>query len=347
MAELKRSNRPVSRTDVARKAGVSRTTVSNVINGTGYVTSAVRQQVLAAIKEMGYYPNPIARGLATNRSQQVAVLVESLDNPFFARLVTTITYRLHKEDLNALVVQGKWVDARYVGELYQGRVDGCIIADGNAQLSPRAIETLHSRGVPLIGHCLEAGDLPVASIDPDFTGGMRQLVDHLVKLGHTRVAFLSPTLPGRKEARLSALEQISSQFGLQLDPALVSLSRSHDIHSMAAGREATMQLLQAGADFTAIIAANDLMAIGALRALQEHGRQVPAEVSVVGWDDIPFATYTAPSLTTVAVSPDAIAERLVSGLTDCLEGRSAASTVVEVVLRVRESSGPAQGRSAV
>lgn len=337
--------RKVSRQDVARLAGVSHTTVSNVIGGRGYVTEAVRRRVLQAAEELDYCPNPIARSLSTKKAQQIAVLVENLSNPFFAEMLLGLTHVLNQAKLRTIVLQGTCVDDEYVGLLCQGLVDGVVVLDGDARLSVSSFERLRKKGVPIVAHGLEQG-AGFTTVTPPFRTGMYEIMAYLKSLGHARIAFLSPDVPDEANARLIWYRAYRSELGLACEEALIVKSPMGPSWTMNAGYAGALELLSRNVSATALICANDLLAIGALKALNERRVPVPQAVSVVGWDGIEAAAYTVPGLTTFYVDPRSIAERLAQAIISSVSGQALSIEPVTGRLVIRDSTGPPGGSLA-
>lgn len=337
--ETSRGRRKASREDVARLAGVSHTTVSNVLNGKTYVTKEVRTRVLEAARALDYIPNPIARSLSTKRAHQIAVLVENLANPFFAEMLLGLTDALNQAELRTIVLQGTCVDDEYVGLLCQGLVDGVVVLDGDARLSQSSYERLRQKGVPVVAHGF-GQSTGFTVINPPFQTGMYEIMTYLKSLGHTRVAFLSPDIPDYVNDRLQWYRTFRSELGLACDEQLVVKSPNNPFWTMEAGYFGAMELLRREASATALVCANDLLAIGALKALNERRVPVPQAVSVVGWDGIEAAAYTVPGLTTFYVDPRSIAERLAQAIISSVSGQALSIEPVTGRLVIRDSTGP-------
>ncbi len=332
--------------DVARAAGVSTASVTRYLAGQ---RTRSAEAVQRAIDELGYRPSLVARSLRSGRHHSIGVIVPDISNPFFAALVKGIEREVRPHGLQVILGNSdEDVDHEesLVRELSQ-RTDGLIMAplSENDQI-PRLIE---DAGIPLVFVDRETSSGPdVDRVLVDNAAGVQQAVDHLVGLGHTRIATISgrvDSTPGRMrhEAFLAAL----AGHGIDVDDALV---RRGDFRE-ASGHE-HMTALWALADRpTAVVVANNLMTAGALVALGELGVDVPRELSVVGFDDLPLATLLDPPLTVVS-RPDveegaAAARLLVARLTTEEPAPTAHLTLpVELVVRASTAAPATRGTTA-
>ena len=291
---------PVTLRDVARVAGVHPGTVSRALNGEtrGLVNEETARRVLEVAAELGYRPNPIARGLKTNRSYTVGVLVPDLTNPLFPPIVRGIEDRLTKAGYTSLIANTE-NDAereRIDFEAMRARqVDGFITA--TARLDDKLLAEMAASGqrVVLVNRRME--DAALASVAPDDRMGIRLAVEHLTGLGHHRIAHVGgpQDLSTGHQRHLGFLESMRAA-GLDADGAPVRFSRGF---TEADGADACRDLLAAHGDITAIVAGNDLIALGCYDALKERGLDCPRDVSVVGFNDMPFADRFNPPLTSV------------------------------------------------
>jgi len=289
-----RPSRPAVMADVGLLAGVSHQTVSRVINGSRHVSPATRERVLAAMEELGYRPNSIARALATGHSRTLGVV--SIDTPLYgpAQTLFGIERAAHAADYFTLIASLRQIDRAGVTDAVQRlRLQGVagilvIVADAEAAA---ALQEL-GLDMPLV--CVEAGPehgIPVVAVDQG--AGARLATQHLLDLGHPTVHHLTGP-PGSIESRQrvagwrGALEQTGA-------PVIAPLTGDWGARSgYHAGRR-----LAADPAVSAVFSSNDQMALGVLRAMHEAGRRVPDEVSIAGFDDIPEAQYLIPPLTTV------------------------------------------------
>ena len=336
--------------DIAKLAGVSRSTVSRVVNEDPNVGKATREKVLQIIQQANYHPNIAARGLAAGRTRILGIVIPRavsalFTDPYFPLLIQGISTTCNSSDYSVML----WLaepeyERRMIRKiLYSGLIDGVIVA--SAQLEDSMVEALTEGDLPfiLVGRHSSGG--AVSYVDIDNVGSARDIVLHLLRQGYRRIATITgprSMVPGvdRLEGYLSALRH----RGLTPDPSLIVEGDFTD-----AGGEAAMQrLLPLRPE--AVFAASDMMAEGALRALREAGRRVPADIAVVGFDDMPFAPRTDPPLTTVRQPVHRMGVVVAETLIDMIENPDPAPRRVilptEIVIRKScGSSRPAAQRA--
>lgn len=328
------------RVDVARLAGVSPAVVSYVTNGSHPVGAATRARVLAAIEELGYRPNAIARSLATSRSNTLGLLLPDSSNPYFAELSSAIEDAAFAAGYAVLLGNGADERSReraYVRSFLDYRVDGVIVCPGDD--SSHAMEELSSASMPLVVTDRLSQDMAFPAVVVDNTAGSRAATEHLI--GHGRRVFAcisgsSETSPARDRA--AGWEQALTAAGLIVDRSLLLFVD----FSVEAGWQATRELLEREHGIDAMFVASDLQAVGALRALADSGRRVGEDVSVVGFDGIRLGDYISPSLTTVAQPFDAIAATVVERLLELINRPATADPAPRILptrLQIRESCG--------
>lgn len=287
---------------VAERAGVSRATVSRVVNGGGGVRDALVERVRRAVEELGYVPNQAARSLVTRRHDAVAVIVAEPEtrvfaDPFFACQLRGISKELtaHDNQLVLLLTEGRADHARVGRYLAGGHVDGALVF--SLHLDDPLPGLIRGAGVPVVfggRPGWNSGGEEVAYVDTDNRGGARDAVRLLVGLGRTRVAHITGPLDQTSAA--DRLQGYRDVVGEDADPALVA----EGDFTHAGGEAAMRLLLDRRPDLDAVFVANDLSASGALRVLRAQGRRVPQDVAVVGFDDMsPIAEQTDPPLTTI------------------------------------------------
>jgi LacI family transcriptional regulator len=323
--------------DVARVAGVHPATVSRALNEEtrALVNEATARRVLKAAEKLGYQPNPIARGLKTNRSYTIGVLIPDLTNPLFPPILRGIEDRLETAGYTPLTAntdndpERELLDAQ---AMRARQVDGIIAA--TARRDHRLHDALLEAGIELVLVNRRQEELPVSSATADDTMGMRLAVEHLLSLGHTRIAHLAGPLDystglDRHESFLETMRTA----GVDPDPDLVLVA---EVFREPEGDRLCGQLLDEGREFTAIAAANDLLALGCYDAFAERGVRCPEDVSVVGFNDMPFTARFAPPLTTIhiphyeigAAAAELMLERLGDGDSPAREIRLEPSLVV-------------------
>ena len=299
--------------EVARRAGVGRGTASRVINGGERVSARARQAVEEAIAELGYVPNSAARTLVTRRTDTVALVIAESEErifgePFFAGIVRGIGTALSEADLQLVLMlaQSGQRSEHLDSYLIRQHVDGVLLLSlHDDDTLPDRIRT---RGVPMVVGGQRSEEEHYGFVDVDNTLGARLAVGHLVNRGRAHVGTVTGPLDmvagrSRYQGYLSGL----ADAGLAPDPGLVATGD----FSQAGGEAAMREILLRRPEVDGVFCANDLMAAGALRVLREAGRDVPGEVSVVGFDDAPLALSTEPPLSTVHQSPERMGREMV------------------------------------
>ncbi|MFI1417592.1 LacI family DNA-binding transcriptional regulator [Streptomyces sp. NPDC020731] len=286
---------------VAARAGVSRATVSRVVNGSDGVRERLAERVRRAVEELGYVPNQAARSLVTKRHDAIAVIVAEPEtrvfaDPFFARQLRGISKELtaHDNQLVLLLTEDRDDHARVGRYLAGGHVDGALVF--SLHIDDPLPELIQRAGLPTVyggRPDWNGGQGGVSYVDSDNRGGARDAVRHLLGLGRSRIAHITGALDQTAAVdRLDGFRDVRADA----DPRLVV----EGDFTPAGGERAMRRLLDRCPDLDAVFAANDLTAAGALRVLREHGRRVPDDVAVVGFDDmLPIAEQTEPPLTTV------------------------------------------------
>ncbi len=328
--------------DVAARAGVSRTTVSFVLNdrADGAIPEATRRRVLEAARELGYRPHGAAQALAGGASHAIGlVLRQSPDqvsaDALLAETLWGIGSEAHEGGYRVLVeplAEGR----RYADLVGSRHVDGLIVS--GPRTDDEELARLVADGFPVVLQG-SSPSLDTDSVDVDNRAGARAAVDHLIALGHRRVACITNApLPYTAAAeRLGGYRDALEAAGIADDPELVA-EGSFDA---ASGRAAMHDLLLRAPDLTGVFAGSDIVAFGALRAIREAGRQVPGDVSVVGFDDIPLARHFDPPLTTIRIPARELGAAAGRALLDRLGGGTGSERrLLPTELVVRDSTGP-------
>jgi LacI family transcriptional regulator len=335
--------------DVAEVAGVHAATASRALNPETrrLVNSDTARRVIKAAEALGYQPNPIARGLKTSKSGTIGLVIPDLTNPLFPPIVRGVEDVLGPAGFSALIVNTDNDPAReqqQVLSLRSRQVEGLIVA--TARLEHPLLRQLHAEGVRLVLVNRRTDDLDVPSITPDDARGVELAVEHLVGLGHTRIVHLAgPQSTSTGVVRARAFHSALRGHGLEDDPSLVVTC---DYWSEEEGARALREVLDSGADFTAVVAGNDLIALGCYDVFAERGIDCPADVSVVGFNDMPFLDKLRPPLTTVAVPHHQIGVEAGRMLLESLHepDRSPRSVFLPLSLVVRGSTATAPARRA-
>jgi LacI family transcriptional regulator len=289
--------------DIARRANVSVSTVSRVINRNVVVEPATEQRVRAAVEELGYRPNLLARSFRRRRTQTIGLLVPDNSNPFFAELARVIEDAGFEKDYNVILCNSDLSEqkqADYVDVLLAKRVDGIILTSTGLISSETGVDIvrrIHEANVPCTVIDRDLGDYPVDQLLVDNHEGGALAGHHLVDLGHRHMAIVvGPSDLTPSAGRIAGFNQALGYAGIRpLHDLIIHGNGRHD-----GGLAAVVELLRRDVEFSAVFAFNDVMAAGMIGALQRAGVQVPRDVSVIGFDDIPIASAMYPSVTTVA-----------------------------------------------
>ncbi len=288
---------------VARKANVSVTTVSRVLNDSPRVTNATRRIVRRAIAELGYTPNPSARALRSNRTGLIAITIPELTNPYFAAVAEGVQHVAARANFKLILCNSgsdEGAEPDYLQMLSNRQVDGLIVASRRfaaPEENQRTLLELGRKGLPIVamGRRMQPDDRCFDTITTDTSIGMREAMLHLLEAGHTRIAYFGAP-EGIAEVRLNTFRAAIAERGIVLSNDLIFRLGP----TLEGGFKLAKNLLSRKKRPTAIIAVNDMVAIGAMIALQEHGVSIPDEISIVGFDDIPLAAMIRPALTTVS-----------------------------------------------
>ena len=284
--------------DVAKRAGVATMTVSRVINNSGYVSEATRAKVEAAVEELGYVPNMLGPSLRFNQTNTLALLVTDITNPFWTAIARGAEDAAHSKGYSVILCnsdESPEKQEQYLAMLLKRQIDGILLAPACSAAEP--VELIKKQGVAVV---VLDRSVPVSDVDiirGDSTGGAILLTKHLLDLGHRRIAMLSgPQEVSTSRDRVAGYRRALREAGLE--PNEDNIYWGH--YTIASGYRMTEKTLASTLPPTAIFAANNFIAIGAWRALREAGLQVPREMSLVSFDEIPEAISIDPFLTVVA-----------------------------------------------
>jgi LacI family transcriptional regulator, repressor for deo operon, udp, cdd, tsx, nupC, and nupG len=328
--------------EVAKQAGVSTATVSRVLSRPDVVKPATRERVLQAVQLLGFEPNSVSRNLRTHRSYKLLVTVPDISNPFFSLIFQGIEDAAHRAGYAVLVGDTQHDEAReerYATILKRKEADGLIFLGHRL---PKAAASLVKAAAPncapVVNGCEFSPRLGVPSVHIDNTKAATEAMDHLYRLGHRNIAVITgPLVSPLSRDRLLGVEARAKAEGAEGD-----LKVMQGDFSIASGVVAAEQLFSRKDQPTAVFCFNDEMAIGVIDTAKRFGKRVPEDLSVVGFDDIRFARYTDPPLTTVAQPTREIGEGTVRLLIEILNGASIApvSVTLRHTLMVRGSTAP-------
>jgi LacI family transcriptional regulator len=283
--------------DVAREAGVSIGTASQGLRGSAVVREATRRRVLAVAKRLRYHPSALARGLVTRRTHTVGLLISDIANPFFIHAVRAVEDVAQENGYNVILCntdEDPAKETQYLRVLMEKRVDGIILATTAGSL--RMVREVRWRRIPLVLFDRELPGVATDTAKVDGVLGGRLATEHLLGLGHRRIAIIhGPVVRSTGAERLQGYLLALQAAGVRPDPALIREGN----FKQDSGRELARQLLDLSPPPTALFCTNNLMTVGALQALGERGVRIPSDLSLVGYDDMEWWTLTHPPLTTV------------------------------------------------
>ncbi len=331
----------VNLADVAKAAGVHVSTASRALNPEtrSVVSPATVDRIVEVAERLGYRPNPLARGLRTDRTFTVGIVVPDLENPLFPPLVRGAESTLSDEGYSLLVGNtdnNLEHTAAVVSALIDRRVDGLILA--TAELEDSLVPAMHDEGVAVVLVNREAEGSAVPAVVGDDDVGIGLAVDHLVGLGHSAIGHVAgPARLSTGVGRTAAFRRHMNRHHLDAE-GTVEVAEWFQVEP---GFAAASALVRGHPELTAIVAANDLLALGTYRAIAHSGRRVPDDVSVTGYNDMPFVDLIQPPLTTVCVPYRKMGALAAQTLVTILGNGGAAETVrLTPTLSVRGSTGP-------
>jgi LacI family transcriptional regulator len=333
--------------DVAEAAGVHAATASRALNPAtrGLVNAETARRVIKVADSLGYRPNPIARGLKTSKSGTVGLVIPDLTNPLFPPIVRGIEDVLEPAGYSGLIVNTDNDPGRESAqiELLRSRqVEGLIVA--TALIDHPLMEQLHREGVVMVMVNRRPDGIDVPSITPDDAAGIELAVRHLAALGHTRIAHVAgPPNTSTGVTRARSFRSAIRDLGLDEDPRLMTTA---DHWSEAAGAAGLRRLLHADLGFSGIVAGNDLIALGCYDVFAERGLRCPEDLSVVGFNDMPFLDKLKPPLTSIAIPHQQIGAEAARLLLDSIAdpSRAARSVLLPLSLVVRGSTAAPAAR---
>jgi DNA-binding LacI/PurR family transcriptional regulator len=330
----------ISIREVAALAGVSVATVSRVTNGISTVDAGLADRVRRAVKELNYTPDQQAKALVSGRSRTFGLLISELTNPFFPELIQSFESIAVTNGYEVLL---GWMDANnngartYMRRMIQRKVEG--IAVMTFGLEAAMLRDLNELKIPLV--FMDAAPVKgwATVLEVEYYVGIHEAVLHLRSLGHSDIGFVSgPRDQTSAKLRLNAFLASLKDAGLKPRPAWIFQGD----HTLEGGMASVQEMILLGRQPTALMCSNDLTAIGALRMLARVGRRVPEDISVIGYDDIHLAAFTAPPLTTVGMSRGQLARGAIDALlrqARHLElGEPASSSKIQTALVIREST---------
>jgi LacI family transcriptional regulator len=330
--------------DVAKRAGVSPMTVSRVINNSGYIHLKTRARVEQAIADLGYVPNALARSLRFKQTKTLALVITDITNPFFTTIARGVEDVASEQGFSVIFCntdESRDEEAKYLNVLVQKQVDGVLLVP--AYCSAESVWFLQERGIPFVVLDRRIPDVEVDLVRCDSEQGAYLLIQHLVGLGHERIAALT----GPRELTTAVDRAAGYTRALEENGLHRSISICYGEYTAASGRQMAQEALARTPRPTALFAANNFIAVGALRAIRAAGLRVPEDISVVAFDDFPDAILIEPFLTVVTQPAYDIGRQATALLINRLSGQAEAAPQ-EIILPTqlivrRSSSAPATG----
>ena len=300
-----------TRTDVAKLAGVSTATVSNVLNKSDKVKEETMVRVLDAMARLNYQPNMIARSLATRRTMQIGIVLDDIRNPYYGEIIQHFESMARKNGYFVNICVGTENLDDYWDNFISRGLDGAFVTALPYRYNMEKLYHLLENDIKLVvSGNINTDFRRISSIENDYVTAMGQAVDYLAGLGHEDIAYLSGL--GRElscDLRCSAYLEHMEKLGLPCGDGLLIDGKFPYATNVQAGYDQAKRLLETGKRFTAAICGNDLMALGAMRAFQEKGLRIPEDVSIMGFDGIAMDRYITPSLTTPRVNARTFGEK--------------------------------------
>ena len=307
-------NKNVTKKDVAKLAGVSHMTVSRVLNNFPYVSKKTSRKVLKTCRMLNYRPNIVAASLRSKKSYALGIIIPTFKHTYYARFLNQIEAECKQAGYHIIVIQGEkgnsksqleWSDLEF---LLARQIDGLLI---DLELPREILRRLKKENVPIVFIDMPPADNNFSFVGTaDFDGG-RQLANHLIKLGHRKIVFIAgPCKHYTSEQRLAGYKSALSEHHIPFSEEFILYTN----YSTEGGYDAASKLLSEKIRFTAVISANDYIAVGVLSALSQGGINVPDEISVVGFTGDEIGSYTVPPLTTMAQPIEEIAVKAVEML---------------------------------
>jgi LacI family transcriptional regulator len=347
---MKQVNNPTSRRktsrDVAELAGVSQSTVSRVLSSnedTGFIGKATAERVRAAARQLGYSPNPIARALRGQKTNLIGLVVREISDPFFAVLIESISAEARNLGLNVVLghVHSDPNEGLQLTRVLDSRQCDGLVLLGDLRDDQSVIDKIVKEGYPVVALCRGKRDHNLFNVNCDNKAGIELLLDYLINNGHRQVTFVDGGWYGDIKERREAFLAYKTDHKMGKSFNWIQAEENN----FEGGFQTMNSILRLSQRPTAIVAADDAMAFGILKAAYDNGIRVPEDLSVTGFDDIPLASYTIPSLTTIRQPFENMAKRaleiLMSQIDNPSEKNQLFYELMPPILIIRESTGRA------
>lgn len=300
-----------TRKDVAKLAGVSTATVSYVLNGTRAISQKTTEKVLKAVETLNYKPDMIARSMTTNETMQLSIVLDSISNPFYGEIVHGFENVANNNGYFVNICTGFNKLDDYFENFISRRIDGVFVAAMPSRFNVECLYRLVENGIKVVvSGNVEADIKLVSSIENDHITAMNEAVTYLYDLGHRNISYLSGLDRALKnDRRVEGYLNMVEKLKLPCKDSLLFEGKAPYDTGVEDGYRLACRLMDSGKEFTAVICLNDLMAMGASNAFQQHGYRIPEDISLMGFDDILFSSFWNPPLTTMALQKKAFGEK--------------------------------------
>ena len=333
-------NKRITIADVAEAAGVSAMTVSRAINNKGGISEETRQQILQIAQEMGYRPSNLARGMVTQRTGTIGLVVPDIGSPFFSQIARGVENVAYVNGYNVFLMNAENIDREIaaLNSLWENRVDGLILCTSRLDQEQLRLRLARFSFAVLINCLLEIDLAGVCKINVDDENGARQAVDYLASAGHTHIAFIAgPDYLLSSQQRMEGYRLSLSTHQLPFREEFIR----HCPPDTDGGYAAAIALLSKHPEITAIFAFNDMIAAGVLRACVDLNRRVPNDVAIIGWDDSSLASLLTPTLSTLRIAKRELGATAMRILTQLINGEQlleACHQIIKPELILRQST---------
>jgi DNA-binding LacI/PurR family transcriptional regulator len=304
--------------DVAKEAGVSIATVSKVINNNGNTTEKTKKKVLHAMEKLNYYPSAVASALTGKKTGTIGLLLPDISNPFYAQLARSIEDQAHELGMSVFMCSTEYdsiKERKYIDLLRRKQVDGFIVGSGFNDQS--LLESLESHSIPIVMVSQDIPSLKVNTVTVDDYQGGYIATQHLISLGHKRIAIISERIKSSNK-RIYGYKDAHEDFGLEIKDDYIIRTKG----TIESGRKSLIELLQLPEPPSAIFATNELLAIGVIQEAREKSISIPDDLSIIGFDNTILATITIPTLTTVSQPIMEMGKKVVNILSDEIDGKN-------------------------
>lgn len=325
-------------------AGVSTATVSRVFNMVGSVNDEMREKVLAVARELDYQPNAIARSLKTNETKQLAYIVDDILNPVYSEVAAGFQQAAFKHGYMVNLCVADEILDKHLESFVNHRIEGILVGSLPKNLNPERLRKLADYGISIVvNRAINLNNSKICIIDSDFENGINQAMAHLCELGHRKIGYIDGSSRGTEyDIRYKSYVRFILDNNLAFDTNYVVFNEVGLKENYKTGYVLMEELLNKNTGITAVMCTNDFMALGAMVAIQRRGLKIPADISVIGYDNILFSEAVFPGLTTVNLPKLQLGERAVELIIQQRKGIPGVKEMLPAELVIRDSTGKAK-----